>query len=125
MAERPTRFKIERGWYRLPRSGTPYYGPIPDGAEQIDAPTAAELDRAGDGPDLPAKNARKDDWVHAALNLGLEPGGLKRAEVIDLVEKHVQAGKHGPAVGGEVAGVDLGADSEQPGAGPGQGDQPT
>lgn len=23
------------GWYALPKSGTPYYGPIPDGADEL------------------------------------------------------------------------------------------
>lgn len=29
------------GWYKLPRSGHPYYGPVPDGAETL-TPTQAE-----------------------------------------------------------------------------------
>lgn len=34
------------GWYKLPRSGVPYYGPIPDGAETIteNAVAAAVVD---------------------------------------------------------------------------------
>lgn len=30
--------RTPQGWYRLPKSGQPFYGPIPDGAETIDAP---------------------------------------------------------------------------------------
>jgi len=107
------------GW-KLLRSGQAYYGTIHDGDTVIDAPPAAT---PPSGPDLPAKSALKDDWVHAALGFGLEPGGLTKDEVIALVEKHVDAGEDGSAVGGEVAGVELGADTEQPGAGPGQEDE--
>jgi hypothetical protein len=34
------------GWYRLPRSGTPFHGPIPDGAEEIPDPTTGEENEA-------------------------------------------------------------------------------
>jgi hypothetical protein len=31
------------GWYLLPRSGTPYHGPIPDGVEEVPDPVTGEL----------------------------------------------------------------------------------
>lgn len=106
---------MARGWYLLPKSGQPYYGPIPDGVKVLDGPPAAPAQLG----ELPAKSAKKDVWVHKALELSLEPGGLTKGEVIALVEEHVQAGQDVAAVGSEVAGVDLPADPEEPGAGPG------
>lgn len=107
---------MARGWKRLP-SGLAYFGTIRDGDTVLDGPPAPA--GPSGGVELPAKNAKKDVWVHAALNLGLEPGGLTKDEVIALVEEHVQASEDGGPVVGEVAGVDLPADPEEPGAGPG------
>lgn len=105
------------GWKQLP-SGLPYYGEISDGDDVLDGPpVVADIDDAG--LQLPAKNARKADWVHAALNLGLEPGGLSKDEVITLVEEHVETLEDFTPIVAEVAGVDLPADPEQPGTGPG------
>lgn len=109
------------GWKRL-RSGLPYFGEIRDGDDILDGPpVVAGADDAG--LQLPAKNAKKDAWVHAALNLGLEPGGLDKKAVIALVEEHVETLEDFTAVVGEVAGVDLPADPEEPGAGPGHEDE--
>ncbi len=107
---------MARGWKRLPGSGLPYFGTLRDGDDLLDGPPAATGD--DEVLRLPAKSAKKDDWVHVALNLGLEPGGLTKDEVVALVEEHVETVEDGAAVGGEVAGVDLPADPEQPGAGP-------
>lgn len=105
------------GWKRLP-SGLPYYGEIRDGDDVLDGPpVVADIDDAG--LQLPAKSAKKDEWVHVALNLGLEPGGLSKDDVIALVEQHVETLEDFTAVVSEVAGVDLPADPEEPGAGPG------
>lgn len=111
------------GWKRLP-SGLPYYGEIRDGDDVLDGPPRVEgIDDVG--LQLPAKNAKKDEWVHAALNLGLEPGGLSKDEVIALVEEHVETLEDFTAVVVEVAGVDLPADPEEPGTGPGHQDDGT
>ena len=102
------------GWMRLPGSGQPYYGTLRPGVEEIDAPEVASV-----VVDQPAKNARKDVWVKHASALGVDVEGLTRAEIISAVEELVEAGEDEAAVGGEVAGVDLPADPEEPGAGPG------
>ena len=107
------------GWYRLPRSGQLYHGTIPLGVETVDAP-GLEPDVESEGP---AKSAKVAVWREFAQALGVDVDGLTKAEIIEAVEQLVDAGEDGSAVGGEVAGVELGADTEQPGAGPGQEDE--
>lgn len=103
------------GWYELPRSGQPFYGTIPDGVRVLVKPPAPVAPSGG--VDLPPKKASKDTWVTAALNLGLEPGGLTKDEVVALVEEFVEAAEDQGPVGGEVAGVDLSADADEVGTG--------
>lgn len=107
------------GWQRLPGSGQPYYGTLRPGAEEISAPeVVSDLGQ-------PGKNAGKPVWVAYAHTLGIDTAGLTKAQIVAAVEELVEAGENDTAVGGEVAGVDLPADPEQPGAGPGHQDDGT
>jgi hypothetical protein len=38
------------GWYRLPKSGIPYFGPIPEGVEELSEPAVAEAILDPDNP---------------------------------------------------------------------------
>jgi hypothetical protein len=52
MALMPNR-KVDSGWYRLPKSNTPYYGPVPEGADRLDDAEVKKL--ATGAADKPAK----------------------------------------------------------------------
>lgn len=96
------------GWYRLPRSGAVYFGPLPDGAEVLDGPPAVEA------PAPPALSAPKAAWVSFAVSQGWSPEDATRkskaALVAELGQESVDPVKSDSTVGPEVAGVDLTAD---------------
>lgn len=116
---------MARGWYRLPKSGHPYFGPLdrmPAGAERIDAPTTGELS-SDVVLEKPAKGATKPDWVAYAIQEGIDVDGLSKPKIIAALEAHeqlVDAGENEGTVGSEVSGDELVTDPEQPGAVPGQ-----
>lgn len=84
----------ERGWYRLPRSGARYYGPVPEGAELADAPDAAEgvssavVSDSHPGP--PPKGARVERWRAWAIQQGVDPdeaSTMSKATAMALLER--------------------------------------
>lgn len=103
--------KVRRGWYLLPHSGTPYHGVVPEGAEVLDGPPAAE------DPAPPAPSAPKAAWVEYAVSQGWSPEDAQRktkqALVDELGEQDIDAGESDGPVGSEVAGDDLGADTPE------------
>lgn len=107
------------GWYKLPRSGTPFYGEVPAGAEVIDPPEADAP--AGPTEDLerPKASASKGAWLDYAVAVSTAVfaeevranlSSSTKAEIVAIVdeaEQLIDPGENGPAVGSEVAGVEL------------------
>lgn len=97
------------GWFRL-RSGRPFYGTIPDGAEEIPAPAVAV-------PERPAESAPKQAWVDHARQVGVDPDGLTKADLIAAVtstgEELVDAGDRGGDIGSVALGDEQVAEQEQ------------
>lgn len=88
------------GWYRLPRSGHPFYGPVPDGAEMLDGPPAGDT-------------SAFDEFGQQDVD-ALEGGGTVGSEVPG-VDLDADAHQVGPGEGdgtGEDAGDDLGHEGE-------------
>lgn len=115
--------RVETGWYKLPRSGQPYFGPVPPGAEVIDAPApSSDLE-----VDKPAKGDKVGVWQAYAAGLGLDDSGTKTEIIarVEAAEEVVDPGEDDTAVAGEVAGVELGSDADEPGAVPGHEDEGT
>lgn len=96
------------GWYALPKSGTPYYGTLPDGVTAIDGPPAV------DGVTPPAASASKSAWVEFAISQGwsLEDAQRKTRDALaaELGQQDVDSGEGHSPVGPEVPGGDLGTD---------------
>lgn len=105
------------GWYRLPRSGAPFYGPLPDDAAVCDPPGRLEA------PARPARNASREAWLSYVA--ALDPGragqlqALTRGDLIDVVALLEQHGPDvveddspvGPVVPGEQLAGDPAPDS--------------
>ena len=76
--ERPARPKAPRvGWYRLPRSGVPYHGPIPDGAREIPVDVVRMLARTPTVGQEPVDAGESDGPVGpevAGVDLPTDPG---------------------------------------------------
>jgi hypothetical protein len=101
------------GWYLLPRSGIAYYGDLPEGVEVLDGPPEVHA------PACPRPHAPKGAWIEYAVSLGWDIEDAKRkskkalADELSAVEQLVDPSESDGPVGPEVAGVDLGPDSEQ------------
>lgn len=121
----------KQGWYLLPRSGRRFYGPVPPGAVEVDAPEAPVVseDLGPSAPPRPAKSATKGEWAeyvralvaHDATASALVES-LTKADLIEMADLHeavvsgeageedVDPGQGSGPVGADVAGDELGTD---------------
>ncbi len=115
-------------WYRLPKSGQPFHGPVPPGAEVIDAPTQPSPESDVEILDKPGQGDTKSDWVAYAVQEGLDVDGLTKTEIVaevEALEERIDAIENGESVPVPVADLELGTDTQEPGPVPGHQDQRT
>ncbi len=89
------------GWYLL-KSGKPYHGTIPAGADEIPAPDVEPVD-----PDVAVARDLEAVVDGYPADLPLVAG------VRGLLDQLVETGESGGAVGSDVAGVDLSAEEPE------------
>lgn len=137
--------RVVQQWYALPRSGQPFFGPVPEGSVVLDGPhlvapieVAVEqheaepeplpVNIAPELPSAPAGNAKRAEWADHCVELGADRGevdGLGRPALVKLAavlrDQAVESSESGGTVDTEVPGEHLAPDAEESGAVPDHG----